>query len=141
MANPFTRYIANIKFALRDSNEFVLIFMSDGLVFAVETLTETFLTNTKGKIDLAHVSRYPLVDLKQNFLLTLGENGLHGALHTLKIERGTKKDPDLNRVSLILVKEFDYTLPNCMGRKEKLPAEKSVFKIELLPLQSLIVIA
>jgi len=40
MANPQRRFIQSVKFATKDSNEFVLVFMSDGLVFCLEFLTE-----------------------------------------------------------------------------------------------------
>lgn len=43
IANPFYRYISKLLFAERDSNEFVIIFMSDGAVFCLDALTETMM--------------------------------------------------------------------------------------------------
>lgn len=75
MANPFSRYISNVRFASKESNDFVLVFMSDGVVFCIETLGEYFLTNTEGSVDIARVARHQQLDLKDGFVLTLGENG------------------------------------------------------------------
>lgn len=40
VANSFRNYIMNLRFAVRSSNEFLLIFMSEGQVFCIETLSE-----------------------------------------------------------------------------------------------------
>jgi hypothetical protein len=53
MANPMNRYLRNLKFVDPTSNEYLLVFMSDGLVFCLETLTEMFVTNEKDSFGLA----------------------------------------------------------------------------------------
>jgi hypothetical protein len=58
MADPNRRYINNIRFACKDSNEFLLLFMCDGVVFCIETLSESFVTQEDGNSDIAKVARF-----------------------------------------------------------------------------------
>ena len=53
MANPLSRYLRNIKFVNPTSNEYLLVFMSDGIVFCLETMREMFITNEKDSYELA----------------------------------------------------------------------------------------
>jgi hypothetical protein len=71
----------------KESNEFVFVFMSDGPIFCLETLSETFVTNGQGHADLGMTAKFQLVDIKGELVLSLGENGLKGALHSARIEK------------------------------------------------------
>lgn len=45
LADPKRRYISNLKFVNPESNEYLIVFMSDGVVFIIETLDESFMAN------------------------------------------------------------------------------------------------
>ena len=92
----------------KESNEFVLVFMSDGPIFCIETLSESFVTSEQGTADLGRTAKFQLVDIKDGVILALGENGLRGSLHSVKI---VKANPSAslvaqNSVKLKLLKEF-----------------------------------
>lgn len=67
--------------------------MSDGIVFCVETLTESFLRGPGGSVDVARVARFQLVDVSSGLAVALGENGTNGTLHKIEVEkpRATQK--------------------------------------------------
>jgi len=52
MANPQNRYVRHIKFLDPKSNEYLVVFMSDGVVFCLETLTHNFIIKKEEKIKI-----------------------------------------------------------------------------------------
>lgn len=107
MANPLNRYVRHLKFMDPSSNEYLMVFMSDGVVFCLETLTENFITNEPDKLEpktassfwgagqalkdssaakeLVKLARYNLVDIQDSKILSVGEKGKNGFLHKIQI--------------------------------------------------------
>ena len=89
-------YIQNVKFADKDSNEFVLVFMAFGDVFLLESQSEQFkppaysfhaMKQTRHELCIAEVPDSPIIDIKNKLVLAVSEGG-KGSLHRLKYEKG-----------------------------------------------------
>lgn len=96
-----------MRFAKPDSNEFVLVFMSDGLVFCLEYLTDSFTFNDKGAHDIARLAKYPVMDMDEGFILSVGEDGKNGCYHKVELFKENKKSSgSLRGIKLEMIAEF-----------------------------------
>lgn len=75
-------YIQSIRFALRDSNDFLFIFMTDGNIYILETQSETFVEPPDFESNKAHnlfsfgkIPKFAKIDLKNK----KNDSGIDGA--------------------------------------------------------------
>ena len=73
--------------------------MCDGVVFCIETLSESFVTTEEGNSDIAKVSRFQQIDVRDGLVLSLGENGQNGTLHSAIIVK-SRNPEEKNKVKL-----------------------------------------
>lgn len=89
-------------------------------MLCLDTLTETLTLNESApsskddsieNATLAQVSRFPLVDLKNNYLLVLGETGQSGYLLKITVKKGFRGEAVSSRhkVHLKVMHEFSVT--------------------------------
>lgn len=75
LADPKRSQITNLKFVDPESNEFLIVFMSDGTVFVIETLDESFMPNKEGQFELAVLAKISRIDVQNSYVLSVGEKG------------------------------------------------------------------
>ena len=76
--------ICHLKFADPNSNENLLVFMSEGEVFCLDTVSENFIQNKDGSYLCTTIKKFSLVDIKQGFCVSVSEKG-EGFMHKINI--------------------------------------------------------
>ena len=82
--------IQMIKFAAIDSDEFLLVFISNGEIFILEKQTESFITPSYYYAERSHeksfgaIPKFSIIDKTDNMILAVSESG-KGSLHTIDI--------------------------------------------------------
>ncbi len=76
--------ICALKYAKYESNQFLLVFMTEGQVLCLDTIREQFVQTQDGNYALIEVQKHPVIDLKKNVCLTVGERG-HGIVFEIEI--------------------------------------------------------
>lgn len=74
-----------LKFADPNSNEQLLVFMSEGEVLCLDTTKDSFVKQNSGGYVLAQVKKFSLIDIKDGMCLSVSEKG-EGCLHDIKIK-------------------------------------------------------
>jgi len=61
--------------------DYMLVFMTNGAVFCLDTASEKFITDQNDSFEFARLDKASLVDVKDSKLLTVGEKGKNGMLY------------------------------------------------------------
>lgn len=64
--------------------------MSDGLVLCLDVIAEQFFLDENDDAILARVAKQAVIDLKEEYLICIGANGLDGYLIKIHIKKGLR---------------------------------------------------
>jgi hypothetical protein len=76
--------ICAIKFADPLSNELLLVFLNEGQVMCLDTMTETFVQDKQGSHSIATIKKYSILNTKEGHCISISEKG-DGCYHRINV--------------------------------------------------------